>query len=128
MQSHMAMCTKCGTENHESLETCLYCGASLSFKSMQTDQMHPEIMSNPEHRERILEDQYEKLSKSKFIYVTYILAVLLPFIFFGLGSQYPRIKENPHYRKLKPFALFGSYVYSVVTVIIVLNEFEMINI
>lgn len=123
----MAMCTKCGTENHESLEECLYCGASLSFKSMQNDQFNPEIMANPEHRERILEDQYEKLAKSKFIYFTYILSLLLPFIFFGLGSQYPRIKDNQHYKRLKPFALLGTYLYGLIIAIILLNEFDIIN-
>ena len=123
----MAMCTKCGTENHDSLETCLYCGASLTITSMENDQLNPEIMSNPEFRDRIIEDQYEKILKSKLLYVTYILAFLLPFVFFGLGSQHPRIKDNPYYQKLKPFALFGSLLYGVVTAVILLNEFEILS-
>ena len=123
----MAMCIKCGTENHDSLETCVYCGASLTITSMENDQLNPEIMSNPEFRDRIIEDQYEKILKSKLLYVTYILAFLLPFVFFGLGSQHPRIKDNPHYQKLKPFALFGSLLYGVVTAVILLNEFEILS-
>ena len=123
----MAMCIKCGTENHDSLETCLYCGASLTITSMENDQLNPEIMSNPEFRDRIIEDQYEKILNSKLLYVTYLLAFLLPFVFFGLGSQHPRIKDNPYYQKSKPFALFGSLLYGVVTAVILLNEFEILS-
>ena len=55
------MCTKCGTENHDSLETCLYCGATLSIISMESEQLNPEIISNQEFRDRIIDDQYDKI-------------------------------------------------------------------
>lgn len=123
----MAMCTKCGTENHDSLEKCLYCGTTLSMISMESEQLNPEIISNQEFRDRIIEDQYEKILNTRIIYLTYLLALLLPFVFFGLGSQHPRIKDNPHYKKLKPFALFGSLIYGIATAVILLNEFEIIK-
>lgn len=119
----MAMCTKCGTENHDSLKDCLYCGASLSFKSMQNDQFNPEIMANPEHRERIFEDQFEKLSKTKLIYIVYLLALLFPFIILN-----PRIGNIHYLKRFRSVALLGSFIYGILIVIIMLNDFEIIDI
>jgi uncharacterized membrane protein YvbJ len=118
----MAMCTNCGTENHESLDECLYCGASLSFKSIHNQQFNSEILANPEHRERIFEDQFEKLSKTKLIYIVYLLALLFPFIILN-----PRIGNIQYLKKFRKIALFGSFLYGIVTVIILLNEFEIIS-
>ena len=114
----MAMCTKCGTENHDSLKECLYCGASLSFKSMQNDQFNPEIMANPEHRERIFEDQFEKLSKTKLIYIFYLLAFFFPFILLP-----PRIGNIPSLKRLRAVALLGTFIYVILIVIIMLYDF-----
>lgn len=66
----MPMCIKCGNENHDSLEQCLYCGADLTLTTIEEmEHMNLELFKNIENRQRIIEDQLEKAFKTKLKFV-----------------------------------------------------------
>ena len=83
----MAICQSCGTENHETLENCRYCGADLKKKHASFETFH----HRPTSRQMSDKNYFVLLLLFIFLptaHYVYVNKIGLAFLFFITGGGF----------------------------------------
>ena len=96
----MPLCPNCGTDNHDTLEECMYCGESLKTKK----QSIPPISFKPQN------NSTQKISTNTLISI--ILSLFFPFI--GFILFYTSNRKNEPYAQFYLYAAVLNLIWTLV--------------
>ena len=98
----MPLCPECGTDNHESLEECMYCGHSLQSKK-RVDINPLSSISRPDTNNQQLDIGF---------FIVLGLALFFPFI--GFIMFFSAIKRGDNKAKYILFAALLNIIWSMI--------------
>lgn len=108
----MPLCPKCGTDNHQALKECMYCGETLN----------PQYESPLLRSDKYLDETSSSISDSKKSLVNFIfyiiIAIIIPFFGFFFYFQLRRI-----YPKQAQILL----IISIISLIFNISTFDILR-
>lgn len=113
----MPLCPKCGTDNHQALKECMYCGESLN----------PQYESPLLRSDKYLDESSSSISEAKkppvnFIFYL-IISIIVPFFGFFFYSQIRR--AHPKHAQILLIVSIISLVFNISLLDIVRSIIQM---